>query len=365
MKKSNINAILDFNKIQPKGEKRLHSLLSNGGLNYGYPILDLLSVFDETFNKGHSKKIIDEYLGKFSFVKKWMLFSDYALYDKNKKNDVISFVLIPNLVGIEQLATIISNIRVKDLKKTKNINEFFLSFINDFPLLSFNFVLESDRYKKKKGYDVKKILNKFIDVGVNQNVFLTIVDYSKLERYNKDIIQLKKFKNLLLKNNISKNKMLDLIFLGQMAGYIVSNLAVRHGKIETFCWISDKDAFFEINQSNFGTDNPLIRDIFGASNHYFNEFYEYADVSPYELLIGTTKNIEFLDEIIKIPDYLAGALADWDYKNNSTSSIKINRILEELHANSTKHLSYKLDILPEGGCNCGLMDIIKLEKNPL
>ncbi|AYO53512.1 hypothetical protein [Acinetobacter wuhouensis] len=203
------------------------------------------------------------------------------------------------------------------------------------------------------------MLNKIIETGLNQNIFLTIVDYSNLEIYNNDMIQLKKLKKLLQKNSTSKHKILDLIFLGQVAGYIISNLAVRHGNIETFCWISDRDAFFEINQSNFGADNPLIRDVFGASNHYFNEFYEYENVSPYQLLIGTTKDIRFLDEVIKIPDYLAGALADWDYEANLISSSKINSILESLHTNTEKHFSYKLDILPDGTPTCGLMNIVK------
>ncbi|AYO53508.1 hypothetical protein [Acinetobacter wuhouensis] len=71
--------ILKLSKSQPKGEKRLNSLQSNVDFERGYAILDLLAVFDETFNKGHSKKIIDEYLKNNNSIKKWVLFSDYAL----------------------------------------------------------------------------------------------------------------------------------------------------------------------------------------------------------------------------------------------------------------------------------------------
>ena len=55
-----------------------------------YPICTLL---DEFFAQEEIRNVITEYQNKNSKISKWLMFSDYCLEDKNKSNDVMTFVL--------------------------------------------------------------------------------------------------------------------------------------------------------------------------------------------------------------------------------------------------------------------------------
>lgn len=85
---------------------------------YGFTLHQLIMHFDETFNKSTIVKV-ESFLKKFHHVKKWSLYSDYAFYNKDKKNDVASFVLLPYVSNFEVLSKALNKLSNKDLKKIK------------------------------------------------------------------------------------------------------------------------------------------------------------------------------------------------------------------------------------------------------
>lgn len=55
-------------------------------------------IFTELLDDSFSKSLIDNFksfVEKFKNIDRWALFSDYCIGDKNKPNNIISFVLIP------------------------------------------------------------------------------------------------------------------------------------------------------------------------------------------------------------------------------------------------------------------------------
>ena len=54
-----------------------------------------IELLKQEFEKDEMIAQVQEFLKRASFSPKWMLYSDYCLDDKNKPNDVLSFVLIP------------------------------------------------------------------------------------------------------------------------------------------------------------------------------------------------------------------------------------------------------------------------------
>ncbi len=101
--------------------------------------------FQDTFYKS-LYEIFSKFLKQHNEVKKWMIFTDYVIGDRNKSNDVITSVLIPYVFPIDRIQYIIKSIQPKDIKKTKKVKEEFIKFINTAPILFINVILN----KKQK-----------------------------------------------------------------------------------------------------------------------------------------------------------------------------------------------------------------------
>ena len=76
------------------------------------------------------------------------MFSDYCLDDKNKANDVMTFVIMPfeseaKYVEMEQK---IHDMQPSDIKKTSTVNKDFLSYLKSESVLTFSFVFDDRKH---------------------------------------------------------------------------------------------------------------------------------------------------------------------------------------------------------------------------
>jgi len=110
--------------------------------------------FQDTFYKS-LYEIFSKFLKQHNEVKKWMIFTDYVIGDRNKSNDVITSVLIPYVFPIDRIQYIIKSIQPKDIKKTKKVKEEFIKFINTAPILFINVILNKKQklcFKNEKNF---------------------------------------------------------------------------------------------------------------------------------------------------------------------------------------------------------------------
>lgn len=103
---------------------------------YGFGIHYFLAAFNDTFYKS-SYTDFKKFFIENKDVKKWMICSDYAIGDKNKKNDIVTFTFYPYIVDHQLLQKAIKALAPKDLKNTRTINEDFLSFIKEAPNIKY------------------------------------------------------------------------------------------------------------------------------------------------------------------------------------------------------------------------------------
>ncbi len=80
-----------------------------------------IELMRQEFEKDEMKALIQDFLKRASFSPKWMLYSDYCLDDKNKPNDVLTFVLMPffNEATYQKLKKKINEMQPVDIKHTK------------------------------------------------------------------------------------------------------------------------------------------------------------------------------------------------------------------------------------------------------
>lgn len=77
---------------------------------------EVIKLIENTINQSAIKDF-RSFISKFSYVTKWILCSDYCFDDKNKPNNVMSFVLYPYIFKINQWQEIIKKLQPKDIKK--------------------------------------------------------------------------------------------------------------------------------------------------------------------------------------------------------------------------------------------------------
>lgn len=68
----------------------------------------VFQALEQTMNKSSITQF-RKFVNKYSDVKKWFICSDYCLDDKNKPNNVISFVIYPYIIDFNEWDSVIKS----------------------------------------------------------------------------------------------------------------------------------------------------------------------------------------------------------------------------------------------------------------
>lgn len=314
-------------------------------------IPEFITAVEETFNKS-TIDIVQNFI-KHNNYNKWMVFSDYV-FDKNKNNNVVTFSFVPYIFDFNNLQDFIKSLANKDLKNTKNIKQEYLEFLNNMPILSFSFILKGKRkihYSEEKKFYINKI-KKIIEM---LEFWIKTTPENK-EQYKKDIKDFRAFLNELNKNtNFSIKR--DIAIISLLAAYLMYEFSKIHSNIEIIGWFSDRDKLTEYGGKKFNFSL-----IYNLSHIYFHIFTEEISIKP-KLIHGKTNDKKlFYDEYIKIPDYICGVLADYNFLNNKCSHDKHIKLMEELIASNEKIIIFKL-LFKKEIIECAIEKIVKDNKS--
>lgn len=75
----------------------------------------IFECLESTVNKSILEKF-QSFLKQYPDVDKWFMCSDYCIGDKNKKNDVITFVIYPYILNFDDWKKVINNLQKKGFK---------------------------------------------------------------------------------------------------------------------------------------------------------------------------------------------------------------------------------------------------------
>jgi len=307
---------------------------------YGFSIHYFLAAFNDTFYKSSYKDFKKFFLDN-KDVKKWMICSDYAIGDKNKKNDIVTFTFYPYIVDYQVLQRAIKVLAPKDLKNTKTINEDFLSFIKEAPILNISVALSR---KRKLDYinNERDSFEISIDMLIKQLQYWIISTPENSAYYEGLIKKMNELKRLVKSPSTNLKIIRDIEIISQLVAYLCLeiNLIID---VELLGWFSDRDKLLEYKKVKF--KSPIIFDFIGNLYHVLCENHSDKIKSKAELIYGVPEQDGTLwyDELNKIPDYICGTLADYDSQKNKISHEKFNTILTNFFMNNPKNLIFKLD----------------------
>lgn len=286
-----------------------------------------LQVLEMTFSKSAYQDLELNYYPKVDAYRKWVCFSDYCIDDKNKPNDVITFSLMPYIHDIEELSSHIKLIVPKDIKNARTVSKEYIDFLTHYQLINFSFIIN----------DRKKFFGK--DNIIFTESLITIYSQAK-EQY---IIWIKNqpektdyYQNVIRKINLTiqqikqgnKIKQIYAAFLITYLGAFVSGLIVKRTRAEIFGWLSDRDAIHEVS-------DLLAIDLF----EYFMFGFSEIENCQFTAAKATSTDKPFYDELLKIPDYVAGTLADYNPNTGTISKPKFDTILTDYIADN-KHNNF-------------------------
>ena len=266
----------------------------------------------------------------------WYVISDYCFDDDSKKNDVASFAVLLRHDTLTNIKNYINAFAPKDLKQTRNISPDFLKYVNSPVIFNLTFAIDK-KSKFLRDYASKEYMEEFFE-GFEE--FINIINTSALEPgYIDGVLRRARETRESLKPKNANIRLFRQIFLVATFASLVFHYLNKVKSPSQIVWVSDRDAMID-------RCGGFIYDL-----SYFMFLAEYLRVPPGEASADdmTIDKPHFLyqippksgvnehDELVRIPDYLAGTIADLDISENKFSKSKYYTVLEHSLVNSKNH----------------------------
>ena len=234
-------------------------------------------------------------------IDKWVITSDYCLDDKNRANDIMTFSIFP-LCLAPLLKQGIKEHLNEDLKHTTKLSDFAIKFIKEFPYIFSICVIIKDKNNIVQIDQNKEILDKLI---------LSMKKWP--ENKQKEFSKIKTLRDYFNRKNADKKTLSEICIVCHIMSIIIEFLMIKsHAK--QIIWISDRDA---ITNFQDGIISELVR--IGYANLIHNRV---PDHEVFAAVKGKDYEKDLYDELIRIPDYISGTVADIDFQDKDKATDK-------------------------------------------
>lgn len=300
------------------------------------PVFDLLH---KIFEKSSRQDVLDWIHTNAYGVVNWVCYSDYYL-NKEKANNVLTFSFLPVVGSIQLYENLIRRLVPTEIKHARTVNPLFLSFLARGPFLNFSFILTNYKYLFFKTH---RELTDFLIRELQRmiDIIPTWIEHSQRNKndyihYQRDLVKIQR----QIRDGHKIQLFRDMLLVASIGGYLSAAIAdITHA--EKMAWLSDRDA---INDLGKLLSTRVFHSIFTAcTSNQSCEFF----VAP-----ARCKDKEWYHQFIKIPDYITGALADFDMDENVISHEKFATLLRNVIADNNHNiLVYKMDFSSPPSCS--------------
>lgn len=269
----------------------------------------------------------------------WLVASDYCVGDAKKGSDVFSFVVVAPHDKAENICEYLAGAAPKDLKNTSKIPLGLVQYLTcEVPVtFSVSFALRREVALLRDYLSVEAMSAlvtgaiAFLDERLSLYKDARDIDY-----HQGSIKRLKAFERDLGHKGVNAKLARQIHLVAAMVATLC-NMLNQAVSAKTIRWISDRDALFERHDA-------VVSDL--AYVYYLAQAIEFATPEQREAqnLGASLATLGFeipertgrhrFDELIRLPDYLAGTLADLDSETMSVSREKFGVILNNVFVNS-------------------------------
>lgn len=293
------------------------------------------ALLDDFFVKTEISDVIAEYQRKNSNHKKWLMFSDYCFDDKNKANDVMTFVLMPYVSEEKfyEMQKTIHNMQPSDIKKTTTVSQAFLSYLKSENVLTFSFVLNDRKhfFAPSHAQCLQGVKETLQEIRNCYEGWKKTANNEKAIKHYENIVKKIELQLAPLNGKNPNIKLLNDILITAFLGAYVSSKVLEKLSIEVFGWFSDRDNIIS------GKGNIIIpifhfyqHNMFGGHQYQFCTFTPDSSVEP------------FYEEFNRIADVITGAIADYNMENDYITADKFSTVLIDFLADNRQALIFRI-----------------------
>lgn len=304
---------------------------------------ELFTAVDDTFQRGARQTLCNYLLGH-PGMRKWIIAADYCMGDPSRHSNAFVFTLHPYDDWFLNSESSITNALSRDLKAARAVPPGGLSLLRHPHRLHVCFVTAKD-------------LRLFADSAVlaevtNVRAYIAAWAYHFRER-ERDPRDIAKVEALLQKSKANRFNLslFKALYLTHFFFAYVTLALCRDSSPEIIGWFSDRDSMTSWCD---GVLWPLTGETLHglAEEHAIN-----TRTTRYSIGVpGVHASYKrmWYDHLTRIPDYIAGTLAAWDFQNNHLPGHhpKFVQMARDVMADNANVIVFKLSIGSQGlGCS--------------
>ncbi len=286
----------------------------------------VITAIHQTIQKSLLKDF-QSYIAIHSQQKKFCIYSDYCL-DSKKYNKVASFTVAPAWTAFPEYENYAINAIPRDIKKTKSIAISATEFLKNRSFFHFNFVINDNYSIARREQTIQDITITSINEIIRMIEGWLINQPEGTEKFSEQIKKFKQWKQELRKKSINTKLFKHIAMISALAGYIAF-LITKEAEATDIVWFSDRDvivnSYGNISYDLFDMWHFGLCDKYGAYEPYSSIGFPDTDGSASSL---------WYDHLVRIPDYLAGALSSWKMDINIVEKPKHAEILRNVFADN-------------------------------
>ena len=276
-------------------------------------------------------------------AKAWWIGSDYVISDKTRPNDCMCFTIYP----VDEKDPLgdwrdIPKVLARDLKQTKNLDEKMVSFLRDDRQFSFCFVVTKERNSNVDGEWVK--------AAIDGNIAI-MTAWKDADRHGDLIGRMKKRRQKAEAKKFNAHLFAD-IFLVTNIVTVIAYLLTKWTSPRIVGWFSDRDAMITAY-------DKMANDVFAISHSAICQ-QRGVEFRAVQLRFGDPRSDPHLpkqswyDALVRIPDYLAGTLATFIYREGTIvgGQPKVLDMITKVLRDASNLLISRLNEVATNSCLC-------------
>lgn len=285
----------------------------------------LIRLIYDAYQQSAREDLEKNYFSQWGHARNWRCFSDYS-FDEKKANAVLTFSFYPYVMDIEKMSGIIKAVAPKEIKNSADVSKEFIVFLKEMPFLSFSIIVSNYRYLfnetneqlKQSMLHSMRQLQEFIPGWTLQNPERK-ADHDEFAKSVRSTIKL-----------IEENKKISLLrnlFMITSIGSILSSIICNRTNAKIMGWFSDRDSIHDFERAF-------------ASHLFHTQFIQHLHNQKCKFLSAPASSTskEWYGEMIKVPDFITGALADYHLENFTSTHKKFGPLLRDFIAGNDSNL---------------------------
>lgn len=271
----------------------------------------------------------------------YYLVSDYCLNDAGKQHDVYAFEIILKHDTPEAIARYIRAVAPKDLKKTRKASEGLGQYLVCPVTFSVSFVVAKDGHALRE-YASAEVISAFIPAArdlIAQWVANNPDHAAYFLRLDRQLHQLSTEMNRKKRNE----RLIRQIFLVATFAAHVLELLDAVKAPTSIQWISDRDAMFD-RYDGLAFDLAFLIWLVSRTSKSAAP----APVPKLAFALPGMDDVNDYEEFIRLPDYLAGTLADVSMPDLQFSHVKFAPLFTQVFVNSSNNAVVQIVAEREG-----------------